>query len=107
MSAGRARSPPWWMVIASPLALLSALAATATQHGQQSTVPPALVEADRVAVGRVETEMRHVLYHAAGGVLDIRSLRGRLSPVKPGVPPWFEDRNSFTIAVDTAEVWID
>jgi hypothetical protein len=74
---------------------------------QQSTLPAPLVRADREPVGLVETEIRQVRYHAIGAVLDIRSLRGRLVPVRAGVAPWFEDRNSFTISVDTADISID
>jgi hypothetical protein len=81
--------------------------AAAASAGQQPTLPPVLATADRTPVGRVETEMRHVLYHAAGGVLDIRWLRGRLAPARQGSPPWFEDRSSFTISVDTADIVID
>src|SRR2546430_835493 len=75
--------------------------------GQQSTLPDSLAKADRVPVGRVETEMRHVYFHAAGAILQIGALRGTLCPAKSTAPPWFEDRDSFTISVDTADVSID
>ncbi len=50
--------------------------------------------------------MRHVLYHVDDRVvLQIRHLRGALLPTRDA-PPWFDDPESFTLAIDTGEVSI-
>ena len=40
-------------------------------------------------------------------VLEIDYLRGRLVPTRPGEAPWFDDKTSFTIAIDSARVRLD
>src|SRR5262245_56015696 len=83
--------------------LLATLALPVVLAGQP---PPALERASRAAVGPVEAEMRNIRYHAGSGALEIHYLRGQVRPTDAGRPPWFEDRTSFTIAVDTAEIAI-
>jgi hypothetical protein len=52
----------------------------------------------------VEAEMRHVLYHVDDRVvLQIKYLRGALIPTGDD-PPWFDDPESFVLAIDTGEV---
>jgi hypothetical protein len=54
----------------------------------------------------VEAEMRHVLYHVDDRViLQIEYLRGALLPTRDE-PPWFDDPESFVLAIDTGVVTI-
>jgi hypothetical protein len=71
---------------------------------RRSALPAALRAADEVPVRPVEAEMRNIAYHSAGAVLGIKHLRGLLRPTVATAPPWFEDPESFRIAVDSAEV---
>src|SRR5918995_983066 len=67
---------------------------------------PTLARASRASTGPVEAEMRHVLYHVDDRVvLQIAYLRGALLPTKDD-PPWFDDPESFTLAIDTGKVSI-
>lgn len=53
----------------------------------------------------VQTEMRNVDFRIDHSiVLQIRYLRGRLEPTRPGAPAILDDRTSFILAIDTA--WI-
>ncbi|MEP6572631.1 MAG: hypothetical protein ABJD11_08040, partial [Gemmatimonadota bacterium] len=53
----------------------------------------------------VETEMRNVDFHVDSTTyLGIRYLRGRLEPVTKGVPPVFDDKTSFNIAIDSSDI---
>ncbi len=55
----------------------------------------------------VLTEMRNVDYHVDGTiVLRIRRLRGALLPTREGVPPAFDDPQSFSLRIDSAEIRI-
>ena len=57
---------------------------------------------------RVKVEMRRVWYHVDPDiVLDTRSLRGNLVSAKHGEIPVFEDPNSFTIQITSAELATD
>lgn len=57
--------------------------------------------------GPVEAELRNVDFHIhPGGVLQIRQLRGELVPTEKGVPPTFDNRNSFTVKIDSALIGI-
>ena len=70
-------------------------------------LPPALKRAETTPPAPVEAELRNVRYHAAPGVvLRVRFLRGTLVRTAQDEPPWFEDPNSFVIAMDTAQVAI-
>ena len=96
----------WRLVACAPVVLLAAGSAMILQQ-PAGDPPPALARADRAPRGPVEAEMRNVRYHAAPGVvLRVRFLRGTLARTSRDSPPWFEDPNSFVIAIDTAEVAI-
>jgi hypothetical protein len=65
-----------------------------------------LERASQAPRGPVEAEMRHVLYHVDDRVvLQIEHLRGALLPTSDA-PPWFDDPESFTLAIDTGTVSI-
>jgi hypothetical protein len=52
----------------------------------------------------VHTSMQNVQYHLTDRIIvDINSLNGRLTP-KPGKIPVFDDKNSFGLAVDSANI---
>jgi hypothetical protein len=77
-----------------------------TQAAGQNRLSPALERASHADRGPVEGEMKGVLYHVDDRVvLEIRYLRGALLPTKDA-PPWFDDPQSFTLAIDTGEVSI-
>src|SRR5688572_4300412 len=74
------------------------------QSPHQTGPPPELTQALRTRQGPVEAEMRHVLYHVDDRVvLQIEYLRGALIPTRDE-PPWFDDPESFALAIDTGEV---
>jgi hypothetical protein len=76
------------------------------QSSKQEGPPPALVRAFHTSRGPVEAEMRHVLYHVDDRViLQIEYLRGALLPTRDE-PPWFDDPESFSLAIDTGVVTI-
>jgi hypothetical protein len=76
------------------------------QAPEHASLSPELERASHAARGPVEAEMRGVLYHVDDRVvLQIRHLRGALLPTK-NAPPWFDDPESFTLAIDTGEVSI-
>jgi hypothetical protein len=76
------------------------------QSPRQEGPPPALARALRTSRGPVEAEMRHVLYHVDDRViLQIEYLRGALLPTRDE-PPWFDDPESFSLAIDTGVVTI-
>jgi hypothetical protein len=76
------------------------------QAAGHNRLSPVLERASHAARGPVEAEMRHVLYHVDDRVvLQIRHLRGALLPTTDA-PPWFDDPESFTLAIDTGEVTI-
>jgi hypothetical protein len=76
------------------------------QSSHQEGPPPALTRAFHTTRGPVEAEMRHVLYHVDDRViLQIEYLRGALLPTRDE-PPWFDDPQSFALAIDTGVVTI-
>ena len=76
------------------------------QAPRQEGPPPALARALHTSRGPVEAEMRHVLYHVDDRVvLQIEFLRGALLPTRDE-PPWFDDPESFALAIDTGVVAI-
>jgi hypothetical protein len=93
-------------------ALLLVSAGASALDGAQAqqppdTLSPTLRRAARTPIGPVETEMRNVVYHVDNHVaLQIAYLRGTLVMTQPKLPPWFDDPNSFVIAIDTGEVGI-
>lgn len=53
----------------------------------------------------VEAQMRNVDYHAIlSAVLNIHHLRGELLTKNPGKPPIFDDKNSFSLKIHSAEI---
>lgn len=59
-------------------------------------------QAENVAV-----QMRHVDFHVDSSiVLQIGYLRGELQPTSPGHAPYFDEKQSFTLAIDSARIGI-
>ena len=57
------------------------------------------------SVGAVAAEMRNVIFQIDPQVeLEIRRLRGELTPTRKGEPPWFDDPGSFSLSIDEAEI---
>lgn len=55
----------------------------------------------------VAVQMQHVDFHVDSSiVLRIQYLRGALQPVSPDHSPYFDDKSSFVLAIDTARVAI-
>jgi hypothetical protein len=55
----------------------------------------------------VETAMKNVVYHYSEAVaVHVLRLQGYLTPTKPGATVFFDDKNSFTLALSFAEVSI-
>jgi hypothetical protein len=74
------------------------------QSEGSSGLPAALERATHVARGPVAAEMHNVDYHVDQRVvLRIGYLRGSLRPTTDA-PPWFDDPESFTLAIDTGRV---
>jgi hypothetical protein len=74
------------------LALLT-LAQSPDLHAQESRFPD------------IAVQMRHVDYHIDSSiVMRIGFLRGKLQPTSPEHPPYFDEKTSFTIAIDSADV---
>jgi hypothetical protein len=59
-------------------------------------------------VGTVQTQMRNVRYHFSDTVaVEIKSLNGELVPLGNNEFPIFDDKNSFNLRINTAEIAID
>ena len=59
-------------------------------------------------VSTVQTQMRNVRYHFSDAVaVEIRSLNGELVPLGNNEFPIFDDKNSFSLRINTAEIAID
>ncbi len=59
------------------------------------------------AAGAVATEMRNIRYHFTDDVMvHIRRLKGSLVPTQPDSMPVFDDKNSFTLDIESAEIAI-
>jgi hypothetical protein len=55
----------------------------------------------------VQVQMRHTDFHVDSAiVLRIEFLRGELRPTSPEHSPYFDDKNSFTLAIDSARITI-
>jgi hypothetical protein len=53
----------------------------------------------------VQVQMHNVALHIdADTILSIRQLRGELISTHPGMPPVFDDKNSFVVRIDSAEI---
>ncbi len=96
-------------LVRTALVILVSLACSSpgdSQAPRHQGLPPALARVSRASRGPVEAEMRHVLYHVDDRVmLQIGFLRGALVPTGDE-PPWFDDPESFTLAIDTGHVTI-
>lgn len=56
-------------------------------------------------IGPVEAQMRQVDFRVDPTVtLRIGFLRGRLLPVRPAEAPWFDDKHSFALEIDSAQI---
>jgi hypothetical protein len=64
--------------------------------------------ADREGAGAVQTQMRNVMYHYTDSLaVLIKSLDGELLPVDPTAYPVFDNKESFRLRADHAEITID
>lgn len=55
----------------------------------------------------VQTQMRNVMYHFSSNVaVHIKTLDGQLDPADPSVYPVFDNKDSFTVAINSAEITI-
>jgi hypothetical protein len=55
----------------------------------------------------VQVQMRHTDFHVDSAiVLRIEFLRGELRPTSPELSPYFDDKNSFTLGIDSARIAI-
>ena len=67
--------------------------------------PPSAAPQERNEDGAVAVEMRNVAYHFTGDVfVHIARLQGALLPSKRGEIPVFDDKHSFAIRIDSAEI---
>ena len=88
------------------LLLLASCPRGSAQAPARTALSPELERASHAPRGPVEAEMRHVLYHVDDRVvLQIEHLRGALLPTTDA-PPWFDDPESFSLAIDTGKVTI-
>lgn len=68
---------------------------------------PSSASAQAAAVPAVQVQMRHVAFHVdASVVLDIQQLRGELHRRLPGQPAYLDDKESFSLAIDSARIGI-
>jgi hypothetical protein len=87
------------MVLTLLLSLPVVLAAGPTAAGTPSMRAP--------DTGRVQVQMEHVDFHVdQTAVLHIRYLRGELLPTSQGSPPYFDDKGSFVLSIDSARIGI-
>ncbi|HEX7024823.1 MAG TPA: hypothetical protein VF187_08405, partial [Gemmatimonadales bacterium] len=69
---------------------------------------PAVVPVPRDPATGVRAEMRNVHFQVARGViLDIARLRGRLLATDSSRPPTLDDKQSFVLDIESAEIAID
>jgi hypothetical protein len=70
-----------------------------------SLIPVREARAQAEAAKNVEVQMQHVDFHVDSTiVLRIGYLRGALQPVSPDHSPYFDDKHSFVLGIDTARV---
>lgn len=70
-------------------------------------VAPLGAWAQREAGKNVAVQMRHVDFHVDSSiVLQIEYLRGALQPTSPDHAPYFDDKHSFTLEIDSARIGI-
>ena len=64
--------------------------------------------ANDIPEGRVQTQMRNVMYHFSDTVVvEIKFLNGELVPLGKNEFPIFDDKDSFNLRISTAEIAID
>jgi hypothetical protein len=69
-------------------------------------LPVVPVRADGAAEP-VQVQMRNIALHVTEtAILKVRRLRGELVSTKAGAPPVFDDKNSFAVKIDSAEIAI-
>jgi hypothetical protein len=87
--------------------LLAALPWPGSAQEPVRTLPDVLVQAERADTTAVELEMRGVRFRPELSMpLMVHYLRGTMAPARAGHPPWLEDRASFLITVDTAQITV-
>jgi hypothetical protein len=70
-------------------------------------VLPSGLWAQREGFPDVAVQMQHVDYHVdSNTVLSIEYLRGALEPTSPAHSPYFDEKNSFSLNIDTARIAI-
>ncbi|MFL5449857.1 MAG: hypothetical protein ACJ8AX_15010 [Gemmatimonadales bacterium] len=68
---------------------------------------PSQASAQKPEVSAVQVQMRHVDFHVDSSiVLKIESLRGELQPTSPDHFPYFDDKSSFVLSIDSARIGI-
>jgi len=89
------------LLMYGPLFVLLCLAALAIAAGQNS-------QPSDKQLSTVQTQMRNVRYHFSDAVMvEIKSLSGELVPVGNNEFPIFDDKNSFSLRINAAEIAID
>jgi hypothetical protein len=84
--------------LAAGAILLLALAVPGTGHAQSRPTQPN-------DTATVQTEMRNVDLHVdADTILHVHRLRGALTRTRPGEPPKFDEKDSFIVSIEAAEV---
>jgi hypothetical protein len=90
---GSFRQLPLWRVLAWSLFLLG------VGDARQTAVP--------TETGTVRVQMHNVMYHFTEGIaVYIQDLGGQVVPTQAGKVPVFDDKNSFTIKIEAAEITI-
>jgi hypothetical protein len=91
--------------VVSTLLLLQCAPGSAASNQVEPYRPPASPD-DSAAT--VRAEMRHVDYHVDPDiVLHIRYLRGELVPLRDGEPAVFEDGRSYSMRIQSSEIFVD
>jgi hypothetical protein len=85
-----------------PFVLVATLSCTDHAHAGPHAGPRAATENNAV-----QTQMRNVMYHFSSTVaVHIKSLDGQLDPAEPSGYPVFDNKDSFTVAISSAEITI-
>ena len=68
---------------------------------------PVAAAGQAAEAGAVQAQMRHVAFHVDSSVvLNIQFLRGELRRARPDAPPYLDEKESFTLAIDSARIGI-
>jgi hypothetical protein len=105
-----------WVIVAA-LAICSCSPAQATDDRPKDEPPVALPAepaaspvqpSPRPGKQAVEVEMRHVNLHVTGDIaLGVRHLRGRFEPAGRAEIPYLDDKHSYLVVIDSAEIALD